>query len=242
MIIPTIILRFLFVFPILFIGFLTSYSDIKYGKIKNRYLKIGIIYICCLYFFLFIYSQYFLHVDNYKYFLTLVFNCFICLIVGYLLWYLNLWAAGDAKLLVIYSLLIPLETYTNNYISYFPSLIVLIDTITLIVIFLLCKLIIKIIYKLIISLKNNKNLLNQAKKIKYLGIFLLKPQNFKRVFIKIFSFFISFVSLLIISHLLKSKIEIILNLFLKPFLIYSCLLLLNLFLFKFATKIKYFGL
>jgi len=240
MVIPTIILRFLFIAPLLLIGFFTSYSDIKYGKIKNSYLKIGFIYICCLYFFLFIYSQYFLHANNYKYLLGLLLNSSICLIVGYLLWHFNLWAAGDAKLLVIYSLLIPLETYINNYISYFPSLIILIDTITLIVIFLLCKLIIKIIYELVLSFENRGNggFSNRLKGIKYFVIFWVKPQNFKRIFIKIFSFFIPLVSLLIISQILKSRTEILLTSFLKPFLVYSCLLLLNLFLFRIMAKNK----
>ncbi len=79
--------------------------------------------------------------------MDLIINGSIAFTVGYLLWHFNFWAAGDAKLFSIYSLLIPLEYYSKNYIRYFSSSMLLVDTI-----FFICFVFfLKMFYKIIIS-------------------------------------------------------------------------------------------
>lgn len=129
MVISSTVLKSLFLSPLLLIGVITSYSDIKYGKIKNIHLLFGLLYILSLYSFLIFYSYFVIHQpSNLKYVVELLINSLIAFVVGYLLWHFNSWAAGDAKLFSIYSLLIPLEFYSKNYVPYFPSSILLIDT------------------------------------------------------------------------------------------------------------------
>ena len=145
MVISSTILRCLFLVPLLVIGGITSYSDIKYGKIKNIHLFCGFLYILFLYSFLAVYSYFVLNqIDNLKYLVELLLNSSIALLVGYLLWRFNLWAAGDAKLFLVYSLLIPLEFYSKNYIPYFPSATLLMDTFLFICFFFLFKMLWKI--------------------------------------------------------------------------------------------------
>ncbi|MBU1500325.1 prepilin peptidase [Patescibacteria group bacterium] len=146
MVISSTVLKCLFLIPLLVIGVMTSYSDIKYGKIKNIHLLWGFCYALLLYSFLIYYSYFVIHQsDNLKYVVELLINGTIAFVVGYLLWHFNLWAAGDAKLFPIYSLLIPLEIYSKNYIRYFPSLILLADTFLFICLVFLLKMFYKII-------------------------------------------------------------------------------------------------
>jgi hypothetical protein len=67
---------------------------------------------------------------------------FIALLIGTFLWLLGLWSAGDAKLYVIYLLLIPLTTYKYVELN-FPILPLLVNTVLPASIYLLAKLILK---------------------------------------------------------------------------------------------------
>ena len=48
--------------------------------------------------------------------------------LGFLLWTLGLWAAGDGKLFGLLAFLLPLSVYSNNYISGFPSFVLFFNT------------------------------------------------------------------------------------------------------------------
>jgi len=147
MIIPSTVITFLFLILLIFIGILTSYSDIKYGKIRNTHLLTGLLYIFSLYLFLLYYSHFIIYQSgNFKYIAELIINGSIALLVGYLLWHFNLWAAGDAKLVAIYALTVPLNYYSKNYISYFPAASLLLDTF----LFICLTFFLKIIYTFII--------------------------------------------------------------------------------------------
>jgi len=115
--------------PLVIIGVSSTYSDLKYGKIKNKLLLYATIYFLVLYSFLGIYNFLILQQNqNIKYLLLLMINGGIAFVVSYAMWHLNLWAAGDAKLFTLYAFLIPLESYAKLYVPFFPSLILLIYT------------------------------------------------------------------------------------------------------------------
>lgn len=140
------ILDYLFL-PVLFlIGLVTSYQDFKEGKIKNKWIVLGMIWGLGIYILLLfwailapylsqIFSQQFTVVLP-SYILKVFINSAIALIFGYLLWYFNLWSAGDAKLFFVFSLLLPLKYYWKSALPYFPSFALLINIFISLVIFL----------------------------------------------------------------------------------------------------------
>ncbi len=159
MVLTATFLNSLFIVPLLLIGVVTSISDIKYGKIRNSHLRIGYIYTILLYLFLAIYSLFAIDQhSNLKYLLELIINSSIAFIVGYLLWYFNLWAAGDAKLFPLYALLIPMEYYYKNHIPNFPSLTILTDTFIIICLALILKIFLIVIKSCIEYIKKPHSL------------------------------------------------------------------------------------
>ena len=145
MTIPSTVITYLFLIPLGLLGGITSYTDIRYGKIKNIHLLLGLIYSICLYSFLIVYSTYGIHQPgNLKYLFNLFLNGSFAFLCGYLLWRFDLWAAGDAKLFSLFAFLIPLEFYSRSYISLFPSATLLIDAFLFIcsafIVEMLCKL------------------------------------------------------------------------------------------------------
>lgn len=131
------LLDYLFL-PVLFlIGLVTSYQDFKEGKIKNKWIILGLswslgIYVLFLIwsfiapFLSQIYSKHLTFVLP-SYILKVLINSAITLIVGYVLWYFDLWSAGDAKLFFVFSLLLPLKYYWRSALPYFPSFALLIN-------------------------------------------------------------------------------------------------------------------
>jgi Flp pilus assembly protein protease CpaA len=107
---------------ILFLGIITSYTDIKNNKVKNKHLLIVILL------FLIVNIIYFnLGILSIEY-IQLISNFIIAFIVGYLLWHVAIWTSGDAKLFIVYSLLLPFSIYQNSYVPFFPSIVILINT------------------------------------------------------------------------------------------------------------------
>ena len=62
------------------------------------------------------------------YFNELILSVFFALFAGFIMWYVGLWTAGDAKLFVAYTAIVPLSVYNYGYIKYFPSMTILINT------------------------------------------------------------------------------------------------------------------
>lgn len=202
MVLSTTVINCLFIIPLIIIGVVTSYSDIRFGKIKNSHIRLGYIYIMLLYLFLAYYSLYIVNQpDNLKYLSELLINGTIAFVVGYLLWYFNLWAAGDAKLFPLYSLLIPMEFYFKNHVPNFPSLVLLTDTFIIICLALFLKILLVII----------------ASCFKYLKrpfpIISLIPKYNKKTVIKavlsILKLFVFTASLLIVIQFIMVKIPVI---------------------------------
>ncbi|MFC1752950.1 hypothetical protein ACFL96_06095 [Thermoproteota archaeon] len=112
------------------IGCLTSYEDFKISKIRNQWVLVGIIYAFSIQLLCFI--IYSLLPQDMKislggkifYFISWRFdrwciNLIVSTIVAYMLWHFKMWAAGDAKLFICYSALIPMGKYSKVYFDYY---------------------------------------------------------------------------------------------------------------------------
>jgi len=134
------LLTFLFLIPVFLIGIVCSYTDLKYGKIKNKWLIIGFAWALVLYLSLLSYNYLFLHqAGNLNYLKGMISNGLLALGLGYVLWNLKLWAAGDAKLFTLFAFLLPPEFYAKTYFSEFPSFVLLINIFVPLLVFLLVK-------------------------------------------------------------------------------------------------------
>ncbi|UZE93277.1 MAG: prepilin peptidase [Candidatus Nealsonbacteria bacterium] len=114
--------------PLFIIGGICSYTDIRYGKIFNKWIATGFFCGILFYIFLFFYNFFFLfQISNIQYLIKVGINALLAFLVGYLLWHLKLWSAGDAKFFALCSFLLPLKFYSKSYLSYFPSFNLLIN-------------------------------------------------------------------------------------------------------------------
>jgi Flp pilus assembly protein protease CpaA len=208
-------INFLFLFPIAVIGLICSYTDIKYGKIFNKWISLGFLYILLLYLFLFSYNFSAGNEENIHYLLRLSANGFTALLGGYILWHFKLWSAGDAKLFAVYSFLIPLSFYSKSHIILFPSFNLLINLFVPLLFILMGN-------KLLVLVKNGYS---QRQRIKEL-VFLVR-ENVSKTTLSFFHAFLNYVFVLIALRLLIFLIEsgpwseILLN----PFFIFGLLLL-----------------
>ncbi|MFW6025218.1 MAG: prepilin peptidase [Candidatus Woesearchaeota archaeon] len=122
------VINLAFIIPLFIIGLYGGYIDIKKGIIPNKLILIGFLWGVVLYSTLFLLNIFSL--QNEAFFAILpkvLINSTLGLLVGYLLWYSGFWSAGDGKIFALYSFLIPLEFYSESYIDYFPSFVVLVN-------------------------------------------------------------------------------------------------------------------
>jgi len=151
---------------ILILGIITSYTDIKEGKIKNKHILFALIYGVIAYSILV-----FINLGQIRigYFVELIIMCVLSLVVGFIIWHVGLWTSGDAKLFFAYSLLIPLSVYKYGHILYFSSTNILVNTFVPMFLFLFVLLLFKTSFKQkVLFLK--KSFI--PKQIMYLAIFL----------------------------------------------------------------------
>lgn len=207
---PWLIELIVFLPAILFIGIKTSYDDIKYSKIRNKYIVFSFVYVILAYIILI--SIY--RINNtpirISYLSDFLINLLIAFSAGISLWLLNMWSAADAKLFIAYSALIPLSVYSNFYIKYFPSILILINSFVPFFIFTFFK----IIWPT--KLKEKKETL---KKIKMEELFMLVLNIFwirwviNKIFLKLSieaGFFLSIIVMMglviLLYRIFKSKI------------------------------------
>lgn len=124
---------------ILIFGFIISYTDIKEGKIKNKYLAMMLLYSFVAYLIMFLISPQI----RYGYFIELLVMSGFSLIVGIVIWYAGLWTAADSKLFFAYSVMVPLSVYKYGYTPYLSSINILINTFVPMFIFLFTYAVIK---------------------------------------------------------------------------------------------------
>lgn len=108
---------------IIFCGLIASRSDILSGKIRNKDLffcfLIGIFSHVLL--ILSAGQEWFLEFGEFVYLENFAVNLVVSVFVSYAIWHLGLWTAGDAKLFIVFSFLIPLNFYSKGYLGFFPS-------------------------------------------------------------------------------------------------------------------------
>ncbi|MBW2977581.1 hypothetical protein KY331_01930 [Candidatus Woesearchaeota archaeon] len=111
---------------ILILGIITSLSDIRYGKIRNKWIIFALIYGLVVNLTLIFYYLYFGNLSL-GYVSELFVNMGFGLLVGFGFWWMKVWTAGDGKLFFAYSVLIPLTAYRHGYIKWTPSFMLLIN-------------------------------------------------------------------------------------------------------------------
>ena len=107
---------------ILAIGAITSYEDIKFGKIRNKYILFGFIT------GVFTNLLYVYFGGGLLYLKATIINAFFALFVGFFLWHIQLWTAGDGKLFFVFSLLVPLTEFSRMQSTMFASYVLLTNT------------------------------------------------------------------------------------------------------------------
>ena len=107
-------------YPIIIVlGYLTSYTDIKSKKIRNKHLLFAAILGLFVYTYLAIVRDSFLNLD-------LILNVLLGTGMGLILYFTNTWGAGDAKLFAVFCLLMPTEKYAH--IFPFASIVIFSNT------------------------------------------------------------------------------------------------------------------
>lgn len=111
---------------IVFLGIVTSYEDWKHGRIRNKWLRLAILY---AFFMMFLVVFLIAPSENAVFYMRdYTINLLISLSVGFILWHFGIWSAGDGKLFFTYATLVPLSVYSSGYVYWFPSMTILINT------------------------------------------------------------------------------------------------------------------
>lgn len=120
---------FFHIIVIIFCGLLTTKSDILIGKIKNKDLFFCGVVGSLSYIFLSLIGggNEIFGWEIVSYFKIFSLNLFLSIVVAYLIWDFGLWTAGDAKLFMVFSYLIPLVFYAKGFIDFFPGMALLIN-------------------------------------------------------------------------------------------------------------------
>src|SRR3989344_268444 len=108
---------------ILFLGIITSYEDIKSGKIRNKWVVSALAYSLSINLFFLFYGRIPL-----EHFLKWLLYLIISFLIGFLIWIIGWWKAGDAKLFFAFAALIlpPANQLDSDF--YFSSIDILINS------------------------------------------------------------------------------------------------------------------
>jgi len=242
------LLDLVFLIPLLFLGIMTSFSDIKYGKIRNKWIVRGLIYGIVAYFFLGLWTilgilgASFVHIyARPHYYLAIFINTLISFGLAYFLWQFKLWAAGDAKLFMVFAFLIPLNYYSNFHFKYFPSFALLLNIFIFIFIFLVISVIFNLFKKGLIIFKNPYDFIKKTRDIK--RVFRKKivesQKEIKLNYKNSFKIFLEVGMLFLLLRILREKARSLLgNVFFDQSYIFLALFFLYKLLSKFLKKDK----
>lgn len=191
----------LFLIPIFAIGLICSYTDIKYGKILNKIIIVGILYAFFLYLALFFYNLFFVHQEsNFYYLFDTVLNGIISFVVSYSMWHFKSWSAGDAKLFTVYAFLVPLKFYSKSYILYFPSFALLVNLFIPLFFVLMCN----AFFTLVKEVYGSKQKLKELKGLDFKIVFK-KLKSLGNWFISIFlNYIFIFILFQLLTNFLKN--------------------------------------
>ncbi len=222
--------------PLFVIGGICSYTDIKYGKIFNKWIIIGLFWGISFNIFLLFYNFFFLfQPSNIKYLIEVSTNTLISFLVGYLLWNFKLWSAGDAKFFTLCALLLPLKFYSKSYLIFFPSFNLLVNLfVPLLLILTFTAFLIGIK-----ELFNYKKRLKNIKKISIKKVFSI----FKALGKKLSQLFFNFIFMFILLQQTASFRKFIPGeeLLFNPITIFFLLLVFSSYFSKIQAKKKWIG-
>jgi len=182
----------------------TVWEDIKYKKIKNRWMIFGFLSGVLLFL-----VSYPFGLISFGYLSKIIVNTLISLLAGFVIWKFGLWPAGDAKFFTLISFLLPLHYYKETYLNYFPSFVLLLNIFIPFLFFLIFRSLFTFLSAPRAGLEtalSNLNLKN-AKKLFFnitiglLFYFLMSKLVF-RSGPNLFSFFVFFLAFLVINFLL----------------------------------------
>ncbi len=114
---------------LLYYGYITAFGDIRSGRIPNRLIWLGVklglfwhsIYILFI-MWIFrdqLFSEGIRIIESYI--LEFGINSMIGLTIGFFMWWVHMWAAGDAKLFAVFTFIIPVDFYSKFHVNIFPS-------------------------------------------------------------------------------------------------------------------------
>lgn len=155
------LIDYIFLPAIICLGIITSYEDIRLNRIRLCLIKWGLLYAVLGHLLLILVG--FWGVAGYEgvngaYIKEYVVNGLVSLVASYSLWKMGGWAAGDAKLFVVFTLLIPLSYYSKGYLSVFPSFALLVNIFIPVFFFIFISTIERLLYITIASFsKKSKN-------------------------------------------------------------------------------------
>lgn len=125
-----------FLLPAVFIlGIITSYEDIKEGKIRNKWVVAALVYSFVGTFLFFAAGRLYG-----SYLIAYISNIIIILISGIILWKFGVWTSADAKLTAAYAALIPISIYKSSYTDYAPAFVIIVNTFAIFFLVFLLKL------------------------------------------------------------------------------------------------------
>ncbi len=113
---------------IIMLGIAASYTDIRQGKIRNMHCAAGIVYgLLSLGAASLIFYATGEHIST-KYYADFFVNLLIATAISLVIWSTGLLTAGDVKLFIAFSALVPLSAYKYGYVNLFPSSTILVNT------------------------------------------------------------------------------------------------------------------
>ncbi|MEW6074765.1 MAG: hypothetical protein AB1530_00495 [Candidatus Omnitrophota bacterium] len=115
------------------IGLCSSYSDIRYSKIKNNLVIAGIFFtaISIIYLLLWKYA-------SLRFLSFMIVNASLIILLAFIIWYLGFWAAGDSKLFILFSFFVLLKVDPfQKMLPLYPIVVFLTNVFALLFIYLL---------------------------------------------------------------------------------------------------------
>src|SRR4030043_1501792 len=168
---------------LLIFGFWTSYTDIKKGLIKN-YSVIAMIILSIL-------LNVFVTKSFVNYTAESIINIFAALAIGIIIWLAGMWSAADAKLLIAFTMMVPVTIYKFSTISYFPGISILINALGPIFLVLFFQIIFR----------------TSMKQKRFIILEVIKPISIINIFLSMLAIISIFYGL---SHFLKISIDLFL--------------------------------
>ena len=127
----------LFLLILLFsFGFIISLQDIKTEKVSNKLIIVGLLLGTLCYSLQAIFGLFYKNV-NLPALNAMLINITVSWLVAFCIWYFGFWAAGDAKVFMLFSFLLPLKYYgKESIIPFFPSLVILINSFLFVIVYI----------------------------------------------------------------------------------------------------------